>query len=107
MIRRYASHLLYGSAGQLFRQYVVELHDGILHDFYPLTRELPSVIWLGGVVVLSPLEKPVLEADMGFDDLIASLTSYPGLPRLYAYAFKGLNVSDRTWSAGAFLEKLG
>ena len=58
MIRRYASHLLYGPGGEKYNQHVVELHDGILHGFYPLVREMPSVIWLGGVVVLSPRENP-------------------------------------------------
>lgn len=107
MIRRYASHLLYLSAEQVFRQYVVELHQGIVHDLYPLSAEMPSVVWLGGIIVLSHREYPVLNPEMDFPDLIASLTGPAGNLPLYAFSLKGVNLADRTLTRAASLARLG
>lgn len=55
-MRRFACHYLYASADGCYARYVVELEDdGRLRRYFPLTEELSSTQWIGGIIVLSPL----------------------------------------------------
>lgn len=63
-MKRYASHYLFVPDIGFLKQYAVELNEGQVVNFFPLTEEIESVEWMPGVIVL--------EADI----LTSGLTPY-------------------------------
>lgn len=51
-MKRYASHYLYIPAIGFLKQQVVELSEGRVVRFFPLTEEIESVEWMPGVIEL-------------------------------------------------------
>lgn len=91
MIKRFASHYLFLSANKVYKQYIVELEDGLAFRFFPLEKEIHSVTWLGGVIILSTKPDYTLDSSMSFTQLITFLTLDD--LKLPAYAYF-LNVTD-------------
>ena len=55
-MKRYAAHYLQTPAGTFLRQQVVEVVDGHVLRYFPLTAEVEDVVWMPGVIVLEPAE---------------------------------------------------
>ena len=53
-MNRYAAHYLQTPAGTFLRQQVVEVVDGYVLRYFPLTTEVEDVVWMPGVIVLEP-----------------------------------------------------
>ena len=53
-MKRYAAHYLQTPAGTFLRQQVVEVVDGHVLRYFPLTTEVEGVVWMPGVIVLEP-----------------------------------------------------
>ncbi len=51
-LRRIASHQVLMPDGQLLRQAVVEMKDGVVVRCFPLVEELPQTEWLSGEVTI-------------------------------------------------------
>lgn len=51
-MKRYASHFLYASHCGFLKQQVVELEDGYVRNYFPLSEELENVEWFPGVILL-------------------------------------------------------
>ena len=51
-MKRFAARVLYDQEGKKRLASVVELEDGFVQSFYPLTHELPSTVWLEGEIQL-------------------------------------------------------
>lgn len=52
MARRIAANRVIIDGRQLI-QYVVEIENGIVTNYYPLTEEQPFTEWLGGTILLT------------------------------------------------------
>ncbi|MEG0887554.1 MULTISPECIES: hypothetical protein [Bacteroides] len=52
-MKRFASHYLFVPDMGFLKQYVVELDEGRVVRYFPLTEEIESVEWMPGVIVLS------------------------------------------------------
>lgn len=52
MARRIAANRVIIDDRQLV-QYVVEIENGIVTNYYPLTEEQPFTEWLGGIILLT------------------------------------------------------
>lgn len=52
MARRIAANRVIINDRQLV-QYVVEIENGIVTNYYPLTEEQPFTEWLGGIILLT------------------------------------------------------
>lgn len=78
-MRRFACHYLYASADGCYARYVVELEDdGRLRRYFPLTEELSSTQWIGGIIVLSPLSELVIRPQERFADFLRRATAETG-----------------------------
>lgn len=54
--RRLAVNRLHLPDGRVLPNHVIELRDGRVTAYYPLTEELPSTEWLGGDYYLTEAE---------------------------------------------------
>lgn len=52
MIKRFASHYIITPNYSYLKQYVIEVNDGYVVNFFMLTEEIESVEWLPGVIEL-------------------------------------------------------
>lgn len=86
-MKRFASHFLYLSSDNCFKQYVVELKDGCAYRIFPLTEEIESTIWLGGTIILSTSASAIGNISVNTDGYVQS-----DIP-VYAY----LVTDGNTW----------
>ena len=56
-MRRYASHYLIHPSLGMLKQQVVEVEQGKIVGYFPLTEEMESVEWLPGVISLEADEE--------------------------------------------------
>lgn len=106
MIKRYASHYLCLPTKEIYRQYIVEVEDGVVKSYYPLEGEIHSVNWLGGIIVLSFRKDLRIEKEMSFKDFLFSLNSEHVRLPLYAYYLDGVDLQKLTLSSNARLRRL-
>ena len=52
-MKRFASHYLYVPDTGFLKQYVIEVEEEYVVNFFPLTEEIESVEWMPGVIELS------------------------------------------------------
>ncbi len=53
-MKRFASHYLYVPDTGFLKQHVIEVEEGYVVNFFPLTEEIESVEWMPGVIELVP-----------------------------------------------------
>lgn len=61
MARRIAANRVIIDDRQLI-QYVVEIENGIVTNYYPLTEEQPFTEWLGGTILLTKDANSIIRA---------------------------------------------
>lgn len=61
MSRRIAANRVIIDDRQLV-QYVVEIENGIVTNYYPLTEEQPFTEWLGGIILLTKDANGIIRA---------------------------------------------
>ncbi len=61
MARRIAANRVIIDDRQLV-QYVVEIENGIVTNYYPLTEEQPFTEWLGGIILLTKDANGIIRA---------------------------------------------
>lgn len=61
MARRIAANRVIIDDRQLI-QYVVEIENGIVTNYYPLTEEQPFTEWLGGIILLTKDANGIIRA---------------------------------------------
>lgn len=54
MRKRYAANYTYIVDYGYFKQHIVETENGLVARFFPLTSEVPSVVWLPGMLIIYP-----------------------------------------------------
>ena len=99
-VKCYASHYVC-YAGQLYGKSVVEMEDEHVSRIFPLSGEMESTHWLGGVIVLSPCSNLFLNENISSDDL-QNLLSSKDMPiesdeevfssSIYAYHLEPVNL---------------
>ena len=63
-MKRFASHYLYVPTYGYFKQYVVEMEEGLVSRLFPLTEEVESAEWLPGVIaLLTPQESIIVNGE--------------------------------------------
>lgn len=87
--KKYACHRVYDAPGHCFTQSVVSLSaDGEVVSCTPLTEEVSSTEWIGGVIVLSSLTEIPPHAD--YRTWLLELTPHASSP-LYAWHITGFD----------------
>lgn len=61
MARRIAANRVIIDGRQLI-QYAVEIENGIVTNYYPLTEEQPFTEWLGGIILLTKDANGIIRA---------------------------------------------
>ncbi len=85
-MKRYAAHYLYGFAVEFDGLAVVELDNGIVSSFFPLKEEIYSVIWLGGVIILSGRKDYLWDGNLSLPEIVSCLVEKTNIKEpLYAY----------------------
>ena len=108
MKKCFASHYLYHPVHQFQKQVIVELENGIYIRSYPLSEEVHSVIWLGGIIILSHQTDLKINGNINFNfnDLIISISSEMKGLSLYAYYLNNLDFRNYTLSSDTLLKRL-
>lgn len=85
-MKRYAAHYLYGPAGACFKQAVVEMENDTVFSFFPLTEEVHSASWLGGVILLSDKKDYRWSGNLSLPEMVSFLVEKANEKApLYAY----------------------
>lgn len=107
MKRRYAAHFVYAAPGVRHKLHAVEVEEGTVSGLFPLQREEESTEWLGGIIILSPLEQAPVQPGGSFHGLLEMLCGDvpPGVP-LHAYHLQGVDLSTLSLLPHAVLRRL-
>ncbi len=65
-VKRYSAHFLYATHCGFLKQQVVEVENGYVRNYFPLSEELENVEWFPGVILLLTMAEVLrLETDPG------------------------------------------
>lgn len=104
-MKRYAAPLLYLLPERFYKQYVVELAGEKVTNFFPLTEEIESTVWLNGIIILSSIPQYTLSKDTSFEIIIADLCCKSTDGNI-AYYLSGIDLTTKTLLPDASLVRL-
>ena len=102
--RQYACHRVYQSPGEFDGRSVVCIGmEGEVKEHYPLTDEIPSTEWIGGVIVLSGrTELPATDNDSRWMHLMNEECQ----PPLYAWHISEFDFAKERPAPGSIIRRL-
>lgn len=113
-MKRYAASYLYLSKDCMLTASVIEIENGIVRHYFPLTEEIHSTIWLPGVLILSAKSNGSQEGISSFQELLTRLLPFsvfnsekgrPAIP-LYIYHVYPINLLTKELLPGFRLQLL-
>ena len=103
-IKRYACHRVYDSYNHYLPQSVVTITpDGEVLECKPLTEEISSTEWIGGVIVLSP--SPEMGSVTDFKSMTNGMVHLDQTP-LYAWHVSNFDFSKEELTPQSIIRRL-
>lgn len=100
-MKRFACHYLYVSAEECHAYCVVELEaGGRVRAYFPLKEEPAATQWIGGVILVSPMQELEIDSGETFADFLqrALPETEPGQP-VYAWHIAGFDLPGKRFTA--------